>query len=139
MKKELMNLFLFIACCFIIYILFRNLNFKPREGMTDASGNNTQAAAVTNGIAANAEAYAANVKSATIKQQDIFLISKYRSSYENIIFSLDDYISNLMLNTVLNINLNTPAVTMGQLSQLASLNQAQVALNNVMKYVDKSS
>jgi hypothetical protein len=139
MKKELMNLFLFIIFCFIVYILFRNLNFKTREGMTDASGNTTQAAAVTNGIAANADAYGANVKSATIKQQDIFLISKYRSSYENIILNLDDYISNLMLNTVLNINLNNPAVTMGQLSQLASLNQAQVALNNVMKFVDKSS
>ena len=138
MKKELMNLFFFIVFCFIVYILFRNLNFKSREGMTDASGN-TQAAAVSNGIAANAEAYAANVKSAVIKQQDIFLIGKYRASYENVIMNIDDYVSNLMLNLVLNINLTTPAVTIAQLDQLATLSQAQTALNSVMTFVDKSS
>jgi len=138
MKKELMNLFFFIAICFIGYILFRNLNFKLnlKEGMTDASGNTTQAAAVTNGIAANAAAYGANVQSATIKQQDIFLISKYRSTYENIILNLDDLISNLMLEQALSVNLNSPHEG---LAKLASLNQAQIALNNVMKFVDKSS
>ena len=52
MKKELINLFIFVAICFIAYILFRNLNFNTREGMTDASGNST--AAPSNGVAGTA-------------------------------------------------------------------------------------
>lgn len=136
MKKELMNLFFFIAFCFVAYILFRNLNFNLREGMTDASGNTTQSSSVTNGVAGNAEGYAANVKSASIKIQDALLISKYRTSYENTILNLDELISNLMLQTTLNININNP--TEG-LTQLATLSQAQVALNNVMRFIDQSA
>lgn len=39
--KEFYNLFLFIAICFVIYLVFRNFNYNPTliEGMTDASGN----------------------------------------------------------------------------------------------------
>jgi hypothetical protein len=74
--KDIYNLFLFIAICFIVYILFRNFNYNPlREGMTDASGNSVSTPA--NGIAGNAAAYAASLKSATIKSSDTFLISKY--------------------------------------------------------------
>ena len=39
--KEFYNLFLFIAICFFIFILFRSFHYNPMiiEGMTDASGN----------------------------------------------------------------------------------------------------
>jgi hypothetical protein len=62
-----------------------------------------------------------------------FLISKYRKDYENIILNLDDFINNLMLKTALTVDKNTPQPT---LSKLSELNQAKVALNNVMKFVD---
>lgn len=135
--KEFYNLFLFIGICFVIYILFRSFNYTPlREGMTDASGNSVTVSAPANGIAGNAAAYAASLKSATIKSSDTLLISKYRSDYETAILNLDDLINNLMLNAALTFNQNSPGQT---IQQLAQMQQAKVALNSVMKFVDSSS
>lgn len=133
--KELYNLFLFIAICFVIYILFRNFNYNPMliEGMTDASGNLVTVNAPANGIAGNAAAYAAALKAATIKSQDTFLISKYRSDYESAILNLDDLINNLMLKTALTVNQDNPTEAVEKLSKMQ---QAKVALNSVMKFVD---
>jgi len=136
MKTELMNLFLFIGISLVVYLLFRNFNYNTQysliEGMTDASGN--VAAPTGDGIAGNAPSYGAQIKAATIKLQDTFLINKYRSDYETIILNLDDLINNLMLKTVLSIDSNKPDES---IKKLAEMNQAKVALNNVMKFVDK--
>ena len=135
--KEIYNLFLFIGICFVIYILFRSFHYSPlREGMTDSSGNSVTVSTPTNGIAGNAAAYAAALKSATIKSSDTFLISKYRSDYESAILNLDDLINNLMLNTALTLNQNSPHQT---IERLAQMQQAKVALNSVMKFVDSTS
>ena len=136
MKTELMNLFLFIGISLIIYLLFRNFNYNNQysliEGMTDASGK--VVTPTGNGIAGNAAAYGAQIKAATIKLQDTFLISKYRSDYETVILNLDDLVDNLMLKTVLSIDSNNPG---DGIKKLAEMNQAKVALNSVMKFVDK--
>lgn len=133
MKNELMNLFLFIGICFVLYLLFRNFNFSGiREGMTDASGNIQSS--TSNGIAGNAASYGATIKAETIKLQDTFLISKYRSDYETVILNLDDLLNNLMLKTALSIDSNNPG---DGIKRLSEMNQAKLALNNVMKFVDK--
>jgi hypothetical protein len=131
MKQELMNLFLFIFICFIIYLIFRNFNFSTIEGMTDSSGNTITAP--TDGIAGNAANYSAGIKAASIKLQDTFLVSKYRSDYETVILNLDDLLNNLMLKTALTIDTNNPDIS---LQKLSTINQSIVALNNVMKYID---
>ena len=133
MKRELMNLFLFIGICLVLYFLFRNFNYNTQhsliEGMTDASGNATAG----NGIAGNAASYSAQIKAATIKLQDTFLIAKYRPDYETVILNLDDFMNNLMLKIVLSFDTENPR---NSLSKLAELQQAKVALNSVMKFVD---
>ena len=141
MKTELMNLFLFIGICLVVYLLFRNFNYNSQysliEGMTDASTTGESPTAVSptgNGIAGNAPSYGAQIKAATIKLQDTFLISKYRSDYETVILNLDDLVDNLMLKTVLSIDINNPG---DSVKKLAEMNQTKLALNNVMKYVDK--
>jgi hypothetical protein len=133
--KELYNLFLFIAICFVIYLVFRHFNYNPMliEGMTDASGNSIAVAAPSNGIAGNSASYSAALKAATIKLQDTFLISKYRSEYESSILNLDDLINNLMLKTVLSVNQENPGASIEILSKMQ---QAKIALNSVMKFVD---
>ena len=136
MKTELMNMFLFIGISLVVYLLFRNFNYNNQhsliEGMTDASGN--VVTPTGNGIAGNAASYGAQIKASTIKLQDTVLISKYRSDYETAILNLDDLVDNLMLRTVLSIDINNPAAG---LKYLADMNQAKLALNNVMKFVDK--
>ncbi len=133
--KELYNLFLFVTICFVIYLVFRNFHYNPMliEGMTDASGNSVAVSAPSNGIAGNAASYSASLKAATIKMQDTLLISKYRSDYESSILNLDDLINNLMLNTTLSVNQSNPGEA---IEKLAKMQQAKVALNSVMKFVD---
>lgn len=133
--KELYNLLLFIAICFVVYLVFRSFHYNPMiiEGMTDASGNSVSVSAPANGIAGNAASYAAAIKAATIKSQDTFLISKYRSDYESTILNLDDLINNLMLKTALSVNQDNPGDAVVKLGQMQ---QAKLALNSVMKFID---
>lgn len=130
--KELYNLLLFIAICFIVYLVFRSFHYNPMliEGMTDASENSVSSA---NGIAGNAASYAASLKAATIKSQDVLLISKYRSDYESAILNLDDLINNIMLKTALSVNQSNPS---DSIEKLAKMQQAKIALNSVMKFID---
>ena len=129
MSKELINLFLFIAICFVVYVLFKTFNYK--EGMEDASGN------VTNGVAGNAAAYAALIKAQSIKLEDQFLITKYRKEYETIILNLDEYLNTVILNKVVNINLNSSLPdTVNAFTSLSLLHQAKGALNSAMKFID---
>ena len=147
--KEFYNLLLFIAICFLVYLVFSSFNYNPMliEGMTDASGKTSNKNTLnknalnknalnknaSNGIAGNAASYAATLKASTIKSQDTLLISKYRSDYESAILNLDDLINNLMLKTSLSVNQNNP---IEDIIKLGQMQQAKVALNSVMKFVD---
>jgi preprotein translocase subunit SecF len=135
MKKELMNLFMFLAICFVAYLLFRGLNYNLnfKEGLTTDTTTTTTISTVTDGIAGNAATYAAIIKAETVKLQDTFLISKYRKDYENVILNLDDYVDALMLKTALNIDKNNPGTV---LSKINEMNNSKLALNNVMKFID---
>jgi hypothetical protein len=132
MKKELMNLFMFLVICFLGYILFRGLNFnlQVKEGMTDGTTS------ATDGTAGNAATYASTIKAETVKLHDTYLISKYRKDYENIILNLDDYINMMMLKTATTMDINNPG---SAITKLSEMNNAKTALNNVMKFVDSSS
>jgi hypothetical protein len=142
MDTTITNLIIFIGIGIFSYYVFRNLltnNSSYVEGMTtttDASGNPTPPpASMTNGIAGNAAAYAAQLKSAVIKSQDELLISKYRSDYENAVLNLDDYLNTMMLQTALSVNQNNPQISIAKLSQMQ---QAKSALNSTMKFIDSS-
>ena len=133
----MMNLCIFAGITFVAYLIFRNLNFENlnfREGMTDASENQTSSS-TENGIAGNASTYGANIKTQVIKLQDTMLISKYRTDYETAVLNLDDLVNNLMLKTALSIDQTKPQRTLMELSQLQ---QSKVALNSIMKFIDSS-
>lgn len=128
--KDLYNLFLFVAICFVVYAVFSSFHYNPMllEGMTTASKSE-----VADGIAGNAAAYASSLKAFTIKSQDQLLISKYRADYETAILNMDDLLNNVMLRTVLTVNPSRPE---DAVAKLANLQQAKTALNTVMKFVD---
>jgi hypothetical protein len=135
---EIYSLLIFIAVCFVLYIVFRNYQYNPMliEGMTDGSGNATKTSKngmVGNGIAGNAAEYAAALKAETINSLDELMISKYRGDYEFAILNLDDAINILMLKTALTYSQEKPFDTIEKLSKLQ---QAKVALNSAMKFVD---
>lgn len=132
MEKVLMNFILFIGITFMLYLIFSVSN--NIEGMT-TSNNNAPTMTTNNGVAGNAANYTALIKAETIKIQDMLLLNKYRKDYESAIISLDEMVDNLMLKTVLSIDREKPEKS---LERLVNLNQSKVALNNVMKFVDKS-
>jgi len=134
MNKGILTLLFFIAICFIVYLLFRNINFQ--EGLENKTVSNTAVNSSTNGIAGSAPNYAADIKSQAIRNQDILLISKYRKDYENTILNLDDLVNTMMLETTLSVDKKNP---MTSLDKLVKLNSAKTALNSVMKYVDSSA
>jgi len=135
MNKEFFyNLTIFIGICILIYYIFRNIGVKECLETTSKSTSSSTSES-SNGIAGNAEAYAANIKAQAIKLQDTTLISKYRSDYENVIINLDDLVNNIMLQITLTIDQSKPEAG---LAKLAQLNQAKAGLNNVMKFIDKS-
>jgi hypothetical protein len=144
MNKELFyNLIIFGGICILSYIVFRSLNFK--EGMKSSNNSNNKnssdsgsnssssSSSSSNGIGGNAAGYGANIKSQVVKIQDTILISKYRTDYENVIINMDDLVNNLMLETSLTIDQSKPQEG---LAKLAGLNNAKIALNSVMKFID---
>jgi hypothetical protein len=133
MEKQMYTFLIFLGFCFVVYLFFR-ASSSTVEGMTtDASSNSVSTG--TLGVAGNAQTYAANIKAAFVKNQDILLITKYRTDYENVILNLDDYINSTMLLTALNIDSKNPKTA---LQTLVGLNEAKSALNNVMKYIDSN-
>ena len=136
MNKGILTLLFFIAICFIVYLIFRNINFQEGLENNTTTISNTAVNTSTNGIAGSAPTYAADIKSQAIKNQDILLISKYRKDYENTILNLDDLVNTMMLETPLSIDKKNP---MKSLDKLVTLNSAKTALNSVMKYVDSSA
>jgi hypothetical protein len=135
MNKQIINILFIIAICFLAYLIFNNLNFKEgleNNNTSDISTNNSS----SNGVAGGAQSYSAGIKSATIKNQDILLVSKYRTDYENTVLNLDDLINTMMLQTTLTIDTSKP---MESLEKLVKLNSAKSALNSVMKYIDSTS
>jgi len=134
MKQDIFNLFLIIGICFVSYLIFRNFNINTKEGMTTSDSSST-ASASSNGVAGNAAAYAANIKSNVIKIHDQLLITKYRTDYENVILNLDELVDSLMLKAALTVDTTKPGET---LKKIQELGQTKVALNSVMKFIDSS-
>ena len=144
-----------VAICFLLFIIISTMNIK-KEGFGSSSNKNSNSknsssksnssssssssifssSSSSNGIAGNAESYIASIQSSVIKMQDSLLLSKYRTQYENAIMALDDLVDNLMLQSALSINVNSPQQG---LTELVTLHNSKNALNEVMKFIDGSS
>jgi hypothetical protein len=127
MNKDMTNLLIFMALCFVGYLIFRSLPFK--EGMNTVVASSS----TTSGVGGDAAAYAATIKSHAVKHQDELHIDKYRSDYENAVLNLDDLVDHMMLKESLNVNHADP---MSSLEKIAKLNGVKSGLNNVMKFMD---
>jgi|LauGreSuBDMM15SN_2_FD.fasta_scaffold125202_1 hypothetical protein len=125
---------IFLGMLFILFIIYILLKFTTTvEGLETL----TPISSGEGGVAGNADSYASTIKSNTIKQQDTFLISKYRKSYETVILNLDDLINNLMLQTTLNIDSNGKIEkVLESFKTLNTLSESKKALNQVMQFVD---
>lgn len=132
MKQEHFQVLLGVAIFgLIVYFIFKLK--KVKEGMETADTSTTPK---SNGVAGNAETYAAKIKSNTIQMQDTFLISKYRKDYETVILNLDDLLNCLMLKAVLNIDPKDNDKLMEGFKTINALSATKNSINQVMKFVD---
>ncbi len=76
--------------------------------------------------------YIASVKTEVIRLQDTLLVSKYKSSYEEMVLELDDLVDNLMLQTATGINPSNP---MEGITRLNALMESKQSLSSVMKFI----
>ena len=132
---------------FICFIVMKSLNLQLNlmsrtiEGMDGTIEETKNTASVSSGgVAGNAEGFNESIKSAVTNMKDTLLFSKYRTNYEDIIINYEEYISLIMLQTLLTTNnKDTPEHMMKNIEKIVALDSAKNALNNVMKYVDTQS
>ena len=95
----------------------------------------------------NVEKSDTELKKKNEKTKDIISIGKYKTNYENLLLSLEEYTNILLLTKVANIGENSSKLTPGSNIQENILNDMQDAntlklfidtLNTTMKYVDRN-
>jgi hypothetical protein len=138
-NQQLMNLVLFFVILLGAYFVFRFFKINDiidhnisKEGMENNGSNKGG----SNGIAGNGATYLTQLKQTTTLFKDKFNLnnSEYRKNTEDIILEMDKLLGYVTLEAILTTNKDKPEPTIGKLSQLA---QARIALNNVLKFVDK--
>ena len=99
----------------------------------DGSGNSPP------GLGANATEYNIALSNYVGKMNDVFLISKYKKEYENVVLNLENISNYMMLQSALSIK-TTPNISvddlLAQFKTLNELKQSQDSLNVLMKFID---
>ena len=134
MKETYLNLLLFGFILLGLYVYFRYYNVQViQEGLTNQSSSN--------GIASNSKTFLENVRQKNLLMKDKFNVSnsEYRKNYEDIILALDDYINFTMLDQILNFPTSSDdkQKNLEKIINLGKINETRIALNNVLKFVDK--
>ena len=134
MKETYLNLLLFGFILLGLYVYFRYYNDQViQEGLTNQSSSN--------GIASNSKTFLENVRQKNLLMTDKFNVSnsEYRKNYEDIILALDDYINFTMLDQILNFPASSDdkQKNLEKIINLGKINETRIALNNVLKFVDK--
>jgi len=134
MKETYLNLLFFGIILLGLYAYFRYYNVQViQEGLTNQSSSN--------GIASNSKTFLENIKQKNLLMKDKFNVSnsEYRKNYEDIILALDEYINFTMLDQMLNISVNSEdkQKNLEKIINLGKINETRIALNNVLKFVDK--
>lgn len=126
-----------VVSMYVIYYLVDKFVY-PKSQYTIIEGLENQS---TNNIAANAKPFADSLKSVAVGKVDALLIPKYRTDYENAIINTDDYISALMLEQLLQMDMteNTKNTenNIDILTKISQLQSAKTSLNSIMTFVDK--
>ena len=127
-----------VVSMYIIYYLVDKFVYTKSQ-YTMIEGLENQSSLTTNNIAANAKPFADSLKSVAVSKVDALLIPKYRTDYENAIINTDDYISALMLEQLLQMDMTTESSSnnIEILTKISQLQSAKTALNSIMTFVDK--
>ncbi|MEX0597507.1 MAG: hypothetical protein WD512_13515 [Candidatus Paceibacterota bacterium] len=128
-----------------MYVLIKSLTFQGKilEGLTNSPTETTEIS-LLNTIASKSTE---NISGQNDKLQDILAVEKYRTDYENLIISLEEYTNIMMFSKVLGIGSKVAGLSKGQavtddiLSEVDKANKLKMfidTLNSSMTFIDKS-
>lgn len=123
----LINTMVFLILGYASYYILSKL-FAYQEGMTPGAPSGEMKTGI------KAKEFAAKLAKEASVKRDAFIIGTYRGDYENVVDYMAEFVEALMLETTLQIDTSDP---MPGIEKLVKLNQAKVALNSVLAYVDK--
>jgi hypothetical protein len=132
------GIILVVSMYIIYYLVDKFVYSKSQYTMIEGFVNKTSSSSSDN-IAANAKPFADSLKSSTVSKVDALLIPKYRTDYENAIINTDDYISVLMLEQLLKMNMSekNDSNNIDILTKISELQSAKSALNKIMTFIDQ--
>jgi formyltetrahydrofolate synthetase len=127
-----------------IYIGSRTLNFQTKvvEGLQNQNSNNND----FNMLEDSAKILYENIKIQNDKLKDIVSIQKYRTDYENLIMTIEEYTNLMMLSKVVSVsdkikkNGTGKNITPDILNEMERVNKLKSfidSLNSTMKYIDR--
>jgi hypothetical protein len=126
----------------LIYLAVKSMKLQTSiiEGLVNPSSTTMTSSqdALAENKASGAEAYAIEIQKLYAKNTDNMLIKDNRTSYENVIVQMDDFINSLMLQRIMSINKTelTEDNLISNLEKINILNQGKQSLNSVMKFID---
>jgi hypothetical protein len=130
---------------FLIFIAFKSLNLQMTimEGFAVTSPTKDTKVSTPLSIsnaAGSVGKFSNTVAEHVIKLQDTFLVKQYRKDYENLIINSDEYVSYLMLQTLLNLKpddtTESKASNVKLFETMNILSASKPTLNSLMKFVD---
>lgn len=134
-----------VAVILAIYIGVKSLSFQVKliEGMSNSTTNKTNDFLLIENMANTS---AENVKKQNDKLNDIISVSKYRSDYENLLISLEEYSNIMIFSKIVSVGKQVSDNGIGKDITPQIINDMNVAntmkafvdtLNSSMKYIDR--
>jgi len=143
MKEDLFKIVgIIIVVGFLIYLAVKSMKVQTSiiEGLVNPTSTALASSqdALAENKASGAEAYANEIQKLYAKNTDNMLIKDNRTSYENVIVQMDDFINSLMLQRIMSINKTdlTEDNLISNLEKINILNQGKQSLNSIMKFID---
>ena len=99
------DIYQYLGLCFVVifvsYILIRTLRFQSKifEGLT----NSTKPVISKENNGKLSDTINSNIKNVNIKMSEVLSLDKYKTNYENLIISLEEYSNTMMFAKIMSI------------------------------------
>jgi hypothetical protein len=133
---------------FVCYILIRTLRFQSKifEGLTNST-NSTKLDISKNNNGKLSDTINSNIKNINIKMSELLSLTKYKTNYENLIISLEEYSNTMMFAKIMSIGNKVGLLTKGDNINNDIIKEIETAntlksfidtLNAGMKFIDNT-
>ena len=143
------DIYQYLGLCFVVifvsYILIRTLRFQSKifEGLT----NSTKPVISKENNGKLSDTINSNIKNVNIKMSEVLSLDKYKTNYENLIISLEEYSNTMMFAKIMSIGNKVGLLTKSDhitddiIHEIDNANKLKSfidTLNACMKFIDNT-